>query len=180
MQKIISVLLLPFCFLICLLSCAPSPSKDIIATDSVSVAGGRELFQANCSSCHNFKQDGIGPDLSGITETDSLIWLKEFIRDPKNLVGSGDAQAKKLLDRYHVLMPSFTALTETQINQLLSYLHAQKAHKKKIEDPLAIKDPVPQKIAASDLVAGLELFSEMPATSDKEPRTRISKMDWTP
>jgi hypothetical protein len=77
-------------------------------------------------------------------------------------------------------MPSFTALTDLQIGQLLSYIHTQPAHKKKREDPLAIKDPVPEKIAASNIVAGLKLFAEMPATSSKEPFTRISKMEWAP
>jgi len=166
--------------LISLSSCAPSTSKDFIASDSLSIAEGRTLFQANCSSCHNFRQDGIGPDLSGITETDSLNWLKEFIRDPKSQVASGDAHAKKLVDRFHTLMPSFSALTESQINQLLSYLHAQPAHKKRKVDPLAITDPVPDKIPASSIVAGLELFAQMPATSSKQPLTRINKMDWVP
>jgi mono/diheme cytochrome c family protein len=161
-------------------SCGPSPSKDLIATDSLSMAGGRTLFQTNCSSCHNFRQDGIGPDLSGVMETDSVSWIRNFIRDPKSLVTSGNAHTKKLMDRYHTLMPSFAALTESQINQLLSYLYTQKLHKKKMVDPLAIKDPVPEKIAASNIVAGLSLFAQMPPTSDKEPLTRISKMDWVP
>jgi glucose/arabinose dehydrogenase/mono/diheme cytochrome c family protein len=161
-------------------SCGPSPSKDLIATDSLSIAVGRTLFQTNCSSCHNFRQDGIGPDLSGVTETDSVSWIRNFIRDPKSLAASGDAHTKKLMDRYHTLMPSFAVLTESQINQLLSFLKTQKAHPKRKEDPLAIKDPVPEKIAASNIVAGLSLFAQMPSTSSKEPLTRISKMDWVP
>ncbi len=161
-------------------SCGPSPSKDFIATDSIAVTEGKTLFQTKCSSCHNFKQDGIGPDLSGVTETDSVSWLEKFIRDPKSMLAVGDARAKKLLDKYHVLMPSFDSLSGMQVNQLLSYLRTQPAHKKKKEDPLAIKDPVPEKISPSHIVAGLKWFTELPATSDKEPHTRISKMDWIP
>jgi mono/diheme cytochrome c family protein len=162
------------------LSCNTSPSKDFISGDSLSIATGKTLFQSNCSSCHGFRQDGIGPDLSGITAIDSVDRLRKFIRDPKSLVASGDAHSKKLIDRFHTIMPSFTALTDVQIGQLLSYIKIQPAHKKKKVDPLAIKDPVPEKIAASNIVAGLKLFAEMPATSSKEPLTRISKMDWDP
>ena len=180
MKKTFATFYLAGFLLLTFSSCGPSPSKEFIATDSLSVAGGKVLFQTNCTSCHNFRQDGIGPDLSGITETDSVDWLKKFIRDPKTQVASGDEHAKKLLDRYHALMPSFAAFTESQINQLLSYLHSQPSHKKRKPDPLAIKDPVPEKIAASNIVAGLELFAQMPATSSKEPLTRISKMDWIP
>ncbi len=96
------------------------------------------------------------------------------------MAASGDAHAKKLLDRYQVMMPSFDSLSQLQVNQLLSYLRTQQAHKKRKEDPLAIKDPVPEKIAASNIAAGLSLFAQMPATSSKEPLTRISKMDWVP
>ncbi len=39
---------------------------------------------------------------------------------------------------------------------------------------------MPEKIAASDVEAGLELIAQIPASSDKQPLTRISKMDWNP
>jgi mono/diheme cytochrome c family protein len=159
-------------------SCGTGTPKDFIPSDSLSISQGKELFQSKCSSCHNFKQDGIGPDLSGITLTDSVSWLEEFIRNPKTIVTSGDAHAKALLEKFHVIMPSFDSLSDVQVDQLLSYLRAQPVHKKKKEDPLAIKDPVPDKITASGIVASLKLFAEMPATSNKEPHTRISKMDW--
>ena len=180
MKKTFTAFYLAGFLLLTFSSCGPSPSKDFVPTDSLSISQGRDLFQKKCSSCHNFKQDGIGPDLSGITATDSLSWLEKFIRDPKTMVASGDAHAKKLLDRYHVLMPSFDSLSVMQVSQLLSYLRTQPAHRKKKEDPLAIKNPVPEKIAPSHIVAGLKLFTEMPSTSNKEPHTRVSKMDWVP
>ncbi len=139
---------------------------------------GRSLFHNNCSGCHNFKQDGIGPDLAGVTESDSTEWLKKYIRAPKSLIESGDDRAKKLLARYHTLMPSFPGINDEQTDQLIAFLHTQKGKSKRKEDPLAIRDPFPEKIPASDIRVELEPFSQMPATSDKEPLTRISKMDW--
>jgi glucose/arabinose dehydrogenase/mono/diheme cytochrome c family protein len=178
MKKIFSFSFVTLFFLLFFSSCGPSKSEDTIPTDSLSISKGGDLFQSHCSSCHNFKQDGIGPDLSGITNTDSISWLQKFISNPKNMAASGDAHTKNLLDKFHVLMPSFDSLTGSQIVQLLSYLRTQPAHKKKKEDPLAIKDPVPEKISPSHIIAPLKLFAEMPPTSDKEPHTRISKMDW--
>ncbi len=163
---------------LCLSSCGPAKSGDIIATDSLSVSKGQLLFQENCSSCHGFRQDGIGPNLSGITTSDSVSWIKQFIRDPKAMAESGDEHARKLLANYHTLMPSFPGLNDEEIKQLISFLHKQKAVPKKKFDPLAIRNPVPERIMPSDIQVDLELISQLPASSDKQPLTRISKMDW--
>ena len=178
MKKIFACRFIYAIFQLFFCACGPGKTTNHIASDSLSIAAGQILFQKNCSGCHNFRQDGIGPDLSGITKTDSLQWLKEFIHDPKTLVGSGDARATKLLARYHTLMPSFPTLNEGQIDQLIAFINIHKEHKKAKADPLAIKDPIPEKIAASDIQVGLSLFAQLPPTSEQEPRTRISKMDW--
>jgi len=180
MQKNPGSLLLSLCFLTYFSSCGPSGSRNSIATDSLSIADGAELFQKNCSICHGFKQNGIGPDLSGVTETDSVDWLRRFIRNPKTIIDAGDKRAAKLLATYKVPMPSFPTLSGAQIDLLIAFMHTHKGHGKKPTDSLAIKDPVPEKIASSGIQVQLDSFSQMPATSDKQPLTRISKMDWVP
>jgi len=75
-------------------------------------------------------------------------------------------------------MPSFEGLDDEQLDQLIAFLHTHKGRKLASEDPLAIKDPIPEKIPPSGIEVGLELFTTIPASSDKEPLTRISKMDW--
>ncbi len=172
----------PFIFIGCiallfLFSCNSGISTDNILKDSVSISKGALLFHQNCSGCHNFKQFGIGPNLTGITETDSLDWLRKFIRDPKSMVASGDEHAKSLLANYHSLMPSFTGLKENELDQLIAYLDTQKGKIKKA-DPNAIKNPVPEKIPASNIEIPLQYMAQIPASSNKEPLTRISKMDW--
>jgi mono/diheme cytochrome c family protein len=159
-------------------SCGPEKTRNAIVTDSVSIAQGQDLFQTNCSGCHNFRHDGIGPNLSGITETDSIKWLKTFIRSPKSMIDSGNEHAKNLLANYHSVMPSFTSLKDEEIDQLIAYLHTQKGRKKPKDDPNAIKNPFSEKIAASDIQIDLDFFTQIPASSDKEPLTRISQMDW--
>src|ERR1700712_5796107 len=127
MKKVIYVFYIIICFgLINILSCSPGKSKNLIATDSLSITNGQLLFQTNCSGCHNFRHDGIGPNLSGITETDSVSWLKEFIRNPKAMIDSGGEHAKKLFADYHSVMPSFNSLKDEEIDQLLAFLHTQK------------------------------------------------------
>jgi len=180
MQKNPGSLLLSLCFLTYFSSCGPSGSRNSIATDSLSIADGAELFQKNCSIFHGFKQNGIGPDLSGVTETDSVDWLRRFIRNPKTIIDAGDKRAAKLLATYKVPMPSFPTLSGAQIDLLIAFMHTHKGHGKKPTDSLAIKDPVPEKIASSGIQVQLDSFSQMPATSDKQPLTRISKMDWVP
>src|SRR5450432_213814 len=179
MKKIIFTLFLTgsFAFL-CICSCGPGKPANTIATDSLFIVRGESFFQQNCSGCHGFYHDGIGPNLSGITEKDSLDWLKKFIRSPKALIDSEDEHAKKLLAGYHSLMPSFPGIREEEMDQLIAFLHAQKGNGKRKNDPLAIKNPVPEKIMASTIQVGLDLISQLPASSDKQPLTRISKMDW--
>src|SRR5450432_826993 len=170
---------LSFMFCILLLASCGSPASENISflNDSSSILRGESIFTKQCSGCHNFKQDGIGPDLSGITETDSVNWIRQFIRGPEEMIESGDDHAKKLQAIYHTVMPSFSSFKEDEMNQLLAFLHTQKIKKKEPEDPTAIKDPIPQKIAASDLQVDLEEIMQLPSTSDKAPATRISKME---
>jgi mono/diheme cytochrome c family protein len=160
------------------ISCGPSGTKDQIATDSVSIVRGQALFQTNCSGCHGFLHDGIGPDLSGIAQKESVPWLKQFIRSPKVMIDSGDEHAKQLLAAYHTIMPSFTGLKDEETDQLIAFLHTQKLHAKRKEDPNAIKNPIPEKIRSSGIEIGLELINQIPPSSDKQPLTRISKINW--
>jgi len=160
-------------------SCNPGGSHEDFLTDSSSIVAGRDLFIQNCSGCHNFKQRGIGPDLSGITETDSLGWLKNFIRSPKALVDAGDEHAKDLLDDYHTMMPSFAGFSDKELERLIAYLHTHKGRPEEKEDPLAVKDPIPEKILSSGLTVSLEPFLQLPYSNEKEPHTRLSQIEWT-
>ncbi|HEY4937182.1 MAG TPA: PQQ-dependent sugar dehydrogenase [Puia sp.] len=178
MKKLITCLIIPGSIALSFLSCGPGKTTNIISTDSLSITRGQNLFNQNCSGCHGFHNDGIGPNLSGITETDSIDWLKQFIRASKTLVESGDEHAKKILASYHSLMPSFIGFKDEEMDQLIAFLHTQKGIKKEKEDPFAIRDPIPEKIEASNIQVDLKLFSQLPASSDKQPLTRISKMDW--
>ncbi|MDR3712416.1 MAG: PQQ-dependent sugar dehydrogenase, partial [Puia sp.] len=158
-----------------------APDTETLATDSLSIGLGKTAFSKNCSSCHNFKQDGIGPNLNGITRDTSVAWLKRFIKDPASDIGSGDMRAKKLYEQFHTMMPSFRAIGDTDLNRILAYLNTQKgprSHEK--YDSTVIRNPYPQPIPLSGLVLGLEEIAEIPHSAAQPPLTRINKMDYQP
>src|SRR6185295_9279516 len=149
-----------------------------IATDSVTIAKGDDLFGRNCSACHNFRQDGIGPRLSGLTAEVSADRIRSFIKGPKAIIDSGDERAKNLVGRFKTIMPSFDYYTDDQVNSIIAFLHTKKAPKETAEkgDGKELKDPIPGSIPMSDLVVGLELVAQIPASSDKPMFTRITKV----
>src|SRR5687768_11039031 len=77
-----------FLFIVILLTECDSQTSyySDIPNDSVTIAKGQLAFSQNCSACHNFRQDGIGPQLGGITRTVPSEWIKDFIKNPKGLV----------------------------------------------------------------------------------------------
>ncbi len=153
-----------------------------ISTDSVTIINGQIIFSQNCSSCHNFRMDGIGPQLGGLTKVVSSDWIKDFIKDPNALIKAGDERGQKLFGRYKTLMPAFLHLSDTALNEIVAYLHTQK-----LPDVTGIKsdipeleNPIPEPIQQSNVVAGLKLVTEIPHSSDKKPLTRTAKLDFIP
>lgn len=186
MNKILAGLagLLLFGF-IGLSSCKSAKKIDTskIPTDNSSIAMGQAVFTMQCSPCHSFKQDGIGPQLGGLTREKEGDWIKQFIQNPSKLLASGDAQTKELLTKYRVIMPSFSSLTPDELDDVLAYIHTQP--KPVFIDSSGVKsieNPIPDTIPYSDLVVDLELINQFPATSDsgKLPLARITKMDYEP
>ena len=93
---------------------------------------------------------------------------------------SGDEKAQKLLKRYKTIMPSFASLRDEDIDAIIAYMHTQKklVRKKIPVDSSFVRNPIPDSIKTSDLVVGLELFTQAPPSSDQVPVTRIIKLDY--
>ena len=166
-------------------SCNTGNSDNInsYAADSATIALGEATFNQNCSGCHNFKQDGIGPQLGGVTEQLPKEWLLHFIKNSKQLIASGDEQANQLFTKYKkAVMPPFEALTEGQLNAIVAFLHT---HKGNGLPAAAINDgrlanPYPAAIALSGLMVNLQPFVQFPPTSGKAPLARITKLACQP
>jgi glucose/arabinose dehydrogenase/mono/diheme cytochrome c family protein len=182
MRKIIPVGLLNV-LLVLFLVCCKSPDKNSISSDPTLIAKGENSFTQNCSGCHNFRQEGIGPALSGITDQASAEWISHFIKDPKQVIEAGDERAQKLYKKYRTIMPSFFTLPKEEIDALIAFLNTHKGSKKKSDDdPTALNNPIPGSIKLSNLVVNLKLVTRFPSSSDsgKLPLTRITKMDQRP
>ncbi len=156
-------------------------SESALLLDSASIKSGQKIFTENCSACHNFKEDGIGPQLGGLTLIMPVEWIKKFIKDPKTILESGDERASHLHEQFKTIMPSFPHYSEEELDDLVAFLATQKAPvRKSIFDPNALKDPIPDIIPLSDLVVEMEEITQIPPSSDKGQLTRICKLDTRP
>jgi len=161
--------------------CNSGMSKDTATHDPKSIALGEKIFNDNCAACHTFKQDGIGPQLGGLTEFVHDDWIRNFIRDPKRVIESGDERATALYDKYKSVMPSFAHYSDEELNGIVAFLHTKKVPPGRgVIDPKALKDPIPEPIPMSDLIAELELLTQIPASSQEGQLTRICKLDFRP
>lgn len=94
------------------------------------VAAGKELFIANCASCHNknMKDDLTGPALAGTEERWAAFPRKDlyaWIRNSQALIATGHPRAVELWAKWKpTLMNNFTGLTDEQIESLLLYISA--------------------------------------------------------
>jgi cytochrome c2 len=154
----------------------------IVSCKRNDVAHGEEIFAQNCSSCHNFRSNGIGPQLGGLTGQVSEEWIRKFIRDPKGMIDGADERAGVLFGRYNTFMPSFAHLSDEDINDIIALLKTKQAPPKKEykTDGTELTDPIPAKIAMSNLVIDLKEVATIPPSSDEGQKTRICKLDFRP
>jgi protein SCO1/2 len=91
---------------------------------------GAYLFDTKCAACHTFGGgDGIGPDLTGITQTRDRAWLERFIKTPDQVLAEGDPIATALFAKYNqVVMPNLR-LGDGDVAAVLTYLDAQSAQR---------------------------------------------------
>lgn len=185
MKKIVSVIAAFMLMFFLFQSCkSGSSDKEAIATDSLTIAKGETSFNKNCSGCHNFRQDGIGPQLNGLTEEVPVSWIHHFIENPQKMIDTGDARATALFKKFHTMMPSFAAQPADEINSIIAFLNTHKEKGKKADDVNdgSLKNPIPDSIQSSGLVVKLKTVVQFPASSDsgKTPLARITKLDYQP
>ena len=186
MKKRIFVILSAVLFLAYLNACnsGTSTNNNSISADPATIAKGEASFNQYCSGCHNFRQDGIGPQLGGLTTKVSAEWIRHFIEDPQQVINSGDERAQQLYKKYKVVMPSFAAFTNDELNGIVAFLNTHKIAEQKVskENGKELQDPIPGKISPSNLVAELKQITEIPPSADsgKLPLTRITKLDFQP
>ena len=161
-----------------------SPDNKDISSDPAAIANGEASFIQKCSGCHNFRQDGIGPQLGGLTTEVSADWIQRFVRDCKKMIESGDERAQQLSKKYKTSMPSFASFKDDELNAIIAFMNTRKKPDQQMTSVYgkALSNPIPDTIQRSGLVVGLQLLTQIPASSDssKQPLTRITKLGFEP
>ncbi|MEQ6120151.1 PQQ-dependent sugar dehydrogenase [Reichenbachiella sp. MALMAid0571] len=162
-------------------ACEPKKNNELgsdISTNPGQIKQGKELFNTLCSSCHDFKQKGIGPNLSGVTREIEAEWIKEFIKNPAKKIDEKDPRAKALFEQFRVYMQGFPNLKEEELNDLLSYIHTfEKSQEVAVDSIPFLENPIPDTIQSSGIVIELEFVTQIPASQNEPPAARINKID---
>lgn len=87
-----------------------------IKTDAESISKGRHLFDSKCRFCHktDSKENIAGPGLQGVLKKSRL---------PVSRRPATADNIKVQLKRPYKNMPSFTYLTEDEIQEIIAYLN---------------------------------------------------------
>ena len=140
---------------------------------------GMTLFNQYCASCHNFSENGIGPNLTGITSEVDKQWIIDFIHNPTKMIEAGDPRALAGFEKYKQHMPAFAMIQGEDMEDILSFIHkfSQGERRNAKKRPGGIINPIPEKIPAAALTLVLEEQFTAPQSSEVPPITRINKMD---
>ncbi|HVZ55959.1 MAG TPA: PQQ-dependent sugar dehydrogenase [Chitinophagaceae bacterium] len=155
-----------------------------LATDSATIATGKILFNRHCAGCHNFRQDGIGPKLGGITAELSARQIARLIQQPEKLLQSGDTRWADLRKRFKTTMPSFSGLSDQEVHAIVAFLNIHQSRGRTLVEVAdkGLADPIPAKIGLSDEVMNLQFVAQIPPSSPtgQPPLARITKLDYSP
>ena len=94
-----------------------------ISADPAVIAAGKAVYDAKgCGACHQFGSKLVGPDLKGVTERRSPVWIAKMIKYPEKMTKT-DPVAK---DMFRSLMVQMTdqGVPESELAAVVSYLHS--------------------------------------------------------
>ncbi len=100
------------CFLLSFCNSKTSSNTEHLASDTAAIRKGQTIFAQQCGACHNFRRDGIGPQLGGILSSVSSDWVAKFVKNPQSVIEAGDERAHLLFEKYKTVMPSFQHMSE--------------------------------------------------------------------
>lgn len=104
----------------------PAFSQDI-PTEPAAISAGKQLFDANCKTCHRVDKKLVGPALAGVYDrAPSIAWIKSFIHNSAAVIASGDAYAVNLYNEYNkTQMTAFTSLKDADMMNILAYIKSE-------------------------------------------------------
>ena len=101
-------------------------------------AAGKALFNANCAACHKLDAKMTGPALRGVAERRDRAWLGKWIKNSKDLIASGDADAVKVFEEFNKTpMTAFPQLSDADVDNILAYTSQPKEEPKAVAKGVA-------------------------------------------
>lgn len=157
-------------------------NKNVYVKGEMPLQHGMQLFNQYCASCHNFSENGIGPNLTGVTSQVDKEWLVTFINDAPAVIASGDERAVKLFEKYKQYMPPFPMIQGEDLEDILGFIHkfSEGEKRNKNNRPGGLINPIPEKIPPANLTLVIEEQFIVPPSSKISPITRINKMSPIP
>lgn len=141
------------------------------------VENGGKLFEQNCATCHNFRQDGIGPQLGGLKGVVDQNYLTDFIKSPKAMVDANHPRAVEKYKKFGAMMADFNSLKPGEIQEIVAFILEKPAPYGNTADlKIVSENPIPEPITKSDITLNLQKVVQFPFTNEKQPRTRLNKM----
>lgn len=115
---------------------------------------GSTIFATKCAACHTIgKGKTVGPDLKGITTTESPDFLAKWVAAPSALIKAGDPTAVRLVKQYPLQMPDL-GLAPGDVSAVLAYIAQQSGSTASANGAAAPAAALP----AGDGATGRELF----------------------
>jgi cytochrome c551/c552 len=98
-----------------------SPKHKELVGDMAVSDEAKNLFMANCASCHNPLKDATGPALKGtLSRVPSRDWLVKWIQNPAALISEKDAYALAIYEKWNKTpMTAFPNLTNEEVDLLI-------------------------------------------------------------
>jgi len=163
-------------------ACSSNEEKifgEQIATSTEQIITGKKLFEQNCSTCHNFNENAIGPNLSGLTRQVETDWIKRFIKNPQEFFLAKNERALRLLAIYKNEMPAYPNFSDSDLDAVLSYLHTFETLPIEILGDTT-SNLIPEKILDSGIGLELEFFAQLPASDTTPALAKMTKMEPIP
>lgn len=108
--------------------CATEIPEPFCGTESLlseNAQKGKNLFNANCASCHKLYKKMTGPSFKGLVQNGrypSKEYFYDYVRNEQKLIDNNDEYAKAINDEYSYDYVHQFELTDTEIEQLLEYI----------------------------------------------------------
>jgi len=110
-------------FIVAALAFSTSLAQAQMNVDPNLAKKGKAIFTSKgCNACHTVGKMGkmAGPDLAGVTERRSHDWLKRWLKNPTEMIGSDSIADAMVIEAKNVKMPNMK-LSDSDIDALMNY-----------------------------------------------------------